>query len=169
MAGNDTAARFLVLFNARHPLRNHALVKPAPQCRLVFDCVTEVHPMKYAVLGAEGQLGRDLCPRLSGEVVRLTRANADLTKADTLAAMLRNIGPMWWSTARPTISSIALRRNGRPRSPSTPGVSATWRNSVTNNRAGSSISARTMFSASTTPVRPRGVKPMLQGRSMSMA
>ena len=28
--------------------------------------------MKYAVLGAAGQLGRDLCPRLTGDVVPLT-------------------------------------------------------------------------------------------------
>ena len=31
--------------------------------------------MKIAVLGSQGQLGRDLCPRLSGEVVPLTRAH----------------------------------------------------------------------------------------------
>ena len=35
--------------------------------------------MRYAVIGAAGQLGRDLCPRLSGEVIPLGRDRADLT------------------------------------------------------------------------------------------
>ena len=35
--------------------------------------------MRFAVLGAAGQLGRDLCPRLPGEVVPLSRAEIDLT------------------------------------------------------------------------------------------
>lgn len=48
--------------------------------------------MKYVVLGANGQLGRDLCPRLPGEVVALTRAELDLTASfesmfTTLAAL----------------------------------------------------------------------------------
>ncbi len=42
--------------------------------------------MRIAVLGAGGQLGRDLCPRLPGEVVALTRADLDLAKPDTVAA-----------------------------------------------------------------------------------
>jgi dTDP-4-dehydrorhamnose reductase len=43
--------------------------------------------MKIAVLGAAGQLGRDLCPRLAvlGEVVSLSRADIDLAKPDTIA------------------------------------------------------------------------------------
>ncbi len=49
--------------------------------------------MKYAVIGSEGQLGRDLCPRLAGEVVRLTRADADLTKPDLLTATLTALKP----------------------------------------------------------------------------
>jgi dTDP-4-dehydrorhamnose reductase len=49
--------------------------------------------VKYAILGSEGQLGRDLCPRLPGEVVRLTRADADLTKPDTLAAAVCRLEP----------------------------------------------------------------------------
>src|SRR5262249_59208408 len=36
--------------------------------------------VKYAVLGAGGQLGRDLCPRLAGEGLPLTRADADPTR-----------------------------------------------------------------------------------------
>lgn len=34
--------------------------------------------MKYLVFGAAGQLGRDLCPRLKGEVIAVGRAEADL-------------------------------------------------------------------------------------------
>jgi dTDP-4-dehydrorhamnose reductase len=49
--------------------------------------------MKYAVLGAAGQLGRDLCPRLAGEVVPLTRAQADLTRPETLRAVLGELRP----------------------------------------------------------------------------
>ena len=51
--------------------------------------------MKYAVLGAAGQLGRDLCPRLQGDVLPLTRAEADLTRPDTLQTAL--------SAARPDV------------------------------------------------------------------
>jgi dTDP-4-dehydrorhamnose reductase len=49
--------------------------------------------MRYAVLGAGGQLGRDLCPRLDGEVVALTRERADLTRPDTLRAALEGVRP----------------------------------------------------------------------------
>jgi dTDP-4-dehydrorhamnose reductase len=49
--------------------------------------------VKYAVLGAAGQLGRDLCPRLAGEVVALTRERADLTRPETLRAALGEIRP----------------------------------------------------------------------------
>lgn len=44
--------------------------------------------MRTAVLGAAGQLGRDLCPRLAGEVVPLSRADIDLEKPDTITAYL---------------------------------------------------------------------------------
>jgi dTDP-4-dehydrorhamnose reductase len=46
--------------------------------------------MKIAVLGAAGQLGRDLCPRLAtlGDVVPLSRADIDLAKPDTIAPAL---------------------------------------------------------------------------------
>lgn len=44
--------------------------------------------MKVAVLGAKGQLGRDLCPRLAGEVVPLTREQIDLEKPDGIGAFL---------------------------------------------------------------------------------
>jgi dTDP-4-dehydrorhamnose reductase len=49
--------------------------------------------VKYAVLGAVGQLGRDLCPRLAGEVATLTRDRADLTRPDTLRSSLKEIRP----------------------------------------------------------------------------
>ncbi len=49
--------------------------------------------MKYAVLGAAGQLGRDLCPRLDGDVVPLTRTAADLTNPDLLRAALTQLRP----------------------------------------------------------------------------
>jgi dTDP-4-dehydrorhamnose reductase len=49
--------------------------------------------MNYAVIGAAGQLGRDLCPRLSGEVVTLSRVEADLTKPDLLRATLSALRP----------------------------------------------------------------------------
>jgi dTDP-4-dehydrorhamnose reductase len=50
-------------------------------------------PKKYVVLGSAGQLGRDLCPRLAGEVVALTRADVDLTRPDGLRATLENHRP----------------------------------------------------------------------------
>jgi dTDP-4-dehydrorhamnose reductase len=49
--------------------------------------------VKYAVIGSAGQLGRDLCPRLSGEVVALTRERADLTRLDLLLATLTELRP----------------------------------------------------------------------------
>ena len=49
--------------------------------------------MKIAVLGSQGQLGRDLCPRLQGEVIPLTRADIDLSQLDTIAATLERICP----------------------------------------------------------------------------
>jgi dTDP-4-dehydrorhamnose reductase len=48
---------------------------------------------RYAVIGAAGQLGRDLCPRLAGEVVPLARDRADLTQPDLLAQTLGEIRP----------------------------------------------------------------------------
>jgi dTDP-4-dehydrorhamnose reductase len=48
---------------------------------------------RYAVLGAHGQLGRDLCPRLSGEVHALTRERADLTKPAELRTFLTELRP----------------------------------------------------------------------------
>jgi dTDP-4-dehydrorhamnose reductase len=45
------------------------------------------------LLGAAGQLGRDLCPRLSGEVVGLTRDRADLTRPEVLRTVLADLNP----------------------------------------------------------------------------
>ena len=49
--------------------------------------------MKYAVIGAAGQLGRDLCPLLQGEVVKLGRPEADLLKPDALDQLLTSLNP----------------------------------------------------------------------------
>jgi dTDP-4-dehydrorhamnose reductase len=49
--------------------------------------------MKYAVLGAAGQLGRDLCPRLPGEVVPLTREQVDLRDAEGLRSLFQSLRP----------------------------------------------------------------------------
>ncbi len=49
--------------------------------------------MKYAVLGAAGQLGHDLCPRLAGDVVPLARPQADLTRPESLRAALADVRP----------------------------------------------------------------------------
>src|SRR5690349_1462207 len=49
--------------------------------------------MRFAVLGAAGQLGRDLCPRLPGEVTPLDRTRADLTNPDLLRATLTDLRP----------------------------------------------------------------------------
>src|SRR3954463_3771067 len=49
--------------------------------------------MRFAVLGAAGQLGRDLCPRLPGDVVPLDRTRADLTDAEQIRATLADVRP----------------------------------------------------------------------------
>jgi len=49
--------------------------------------------MKIAVLGSAGQLGRDLCGRLSGQVTALTRSQADITQTETLGRTLEQIRP----------------------------------------------------------------------------
>ena len=49
--------------------------------------------MRYVVLGSAGQLGRDLCPRLPGEVIPLTRAQVDLTQPVTLREVLGGLRP----------------------------------------------------------------------------
>lgn len=49
--------------------------------------------MTIAVLGSQGQLGRDLCPRLPGEVVPLTRADIDLARPETIAPALEHLRP----------------------------------------------------------------------------
>jgi dTDP-4-dehydrorhamnose reductase len=49
--------------------------------------------MRIAVLGANGQLGRDLCPRLSGDVVPLGRPRVDLANAASLKPALDEVRP----------------------------------------------------------------------------
>lgn len=50
-------------------------------------------PMRYAVIGAKGQLGRDLCPRLPGEVIPLGRPDVDLADPAGLEAILNDRRP----------------------------------------------------------------------------
>jgi dTDP-4-dehydrorhamnose reductase len=49
--------------------------------------------MRYVVLGANGQLGRDLGPRLGGDVLALDRSRADLTQPGPLRAALDEARP----------------------------------------------------------------------------
>ncbi|MFM8270949.1 MAG: dTDP-4-dehydrorhamnose reductase [Gemmata sp.] len=51
--------------------------------------------MKIAVLGAAGQLGRDLCPRLAalGDVIPLSRADIDLARPETIAPAVARVRP----------------------------------------------------------------------------
>jgi len=49
--------------------------------------------MRHVVLGANGQLGRDLCSRLPGEIVALSREQADLTQPDQLRQTLEELRP----------------------------------------------------------------------------
>ena len=49
--------------------------------------------MKYAVLGANGQLGRDLCARLSGEGIALSRGQADVTSPEAVRKVLSDLRP----------------------------------------------------------------------------
>jgi dTDP-4-dehydrorhamnose reductase len=49
--------------------------------------------MRYAVIGAAGQLGRDICPRLPGDVIPLGRPSADLKQPDQLAKTLADAKP----------------------------------------------------------------------------
>ena len=49
--------------------------------------------MRIAVLGSQGQLGRDLIPRLPGEVLPLTRADIDLSQPQSIAEKLTGLKP----------------------------------------------------------------------------
>jgi dTDP-4-dehydrorhamnose reductase len=49
--------------------------------------------MHFVVLGAAGQLGRDLCPRLPGNVTALDRSGLDLSRPNTVAPRLRELRP----------------------------------------------------------------------------
>jgi dTDP-4-dehydrorhamnose reductase len=49
--------------------------------------------VRYVVLGAAGQLGRDLVPRLTGEVIPLAHDRADLTRPETVRAALAELRP----------------------------------------------------------------------------
>jgi len=47
--------------------------------------------MRIAVLGAAGQLGRDLCSRLPGEVIPLSRAEIDLTHPENIPSVVAEL------------------------------------------------------------------------------
>ncbi len=49
--------------------------------------------MRVAVLGSAGQLGRDLLPRLKGEVIPLTRADIDLATPANALGFLESVRP----------------------------------------------------------------------------
>lgn len=49
--------------------------------------------MRLAVIGAAGQLGRDLVPRLAGDVIPLDRSRAELTQPNLLRTALTDIRP----------------------------------------------------------------------------
>src|SRR4051794_22262880 len=49
--------------------------------------------MIFSVLGSAGQLGRDLCPRLPGEVVALLREQIDLSRPETIRSVLGELRP----------------------------------------------------------------------------
>ena len=49
--------------------------------------------MKVVVLGAGGQLGRDLVPRLPGEVVPITREQIDLARPDGIRPAVEALRP----------------------------------------------------------------------------
>jgi dTDP-4-dehydrorhamnose reductase len=49
--------------------------------------------MKYAIIGAAGQLGRDISPLLKGDVIPLGRDDADLTDPDLVRTTLTALRP----------------------------------------------------------------------------
>jgi dTDP-4-dehydrorhamnose reductase len=49
--------------------------------------------MRYVVLGSRGQLGRDLCPRLTGDVTALTREHIELARPETIRNTLHDLRP----------------------------------------------------------------------------
>jgi dTDP-4-dehydrorhamnose reductase len=89
MAVHDSASGGL---DARRPATRPRSTRPlAAPSRTVISQWFAV--MKYAVLGANGQLGRDLCTRLAGEVAPLTRNQIDLTRPETVRQVLADLRP----------------------------------------------------------------------------
>ena len=70
--------------------------------------------MRIGVLGAAGQLGSDLCPRLPGEVVPLSRAEIDLTRHELIPELLHALRLDVLVNCAPTTSSIEPRGNLKP-------------------------------------------------------
>jgi dTDP-4-dehydrorhamnose reductase len=50
-------------------------------------------PKTYVVVGAHGQLGRDLCKRLAGNVIEASRPDADLCQPEGLRSLLQEHQP----------------------------------------------------------------------------
>jgi len=48
--------------------------------------------MRVAILGATGQLGRDLCSRLAGDVIPLSRAEMDLANTQSIGGTVAHLG-----------------------------------------------------------------------------
>lgn len=69
------------------------IARAAPAARVFVSWPRRELHLRIALLGAAGQLGRDLCPRLPGEVVPLSRAELDLSRPDGIPALLASVRP----------------------------------------------------------------------------
>ena len=120
--------------------------------------------MRIAVLGSQGQLGRDLLTRLPGEVVPLTRAEIDLAQPDTVARgvaaakadVLVNCAAYNFVDKAETEPDAAFAVNARGVRDLATAVPRPARNSST--------SAPTTSSASTPPAPSRSPKPPCPAR-----
>jgi len=69
---------------------------PRRDCKRIIvrtDKVMAASPIRFAILGSNGQLGGDFCRQLNGPVAALTRAQADLTNGDQLRQTLQDVRP----------------------------------------------------------------------------
>ena len=102
--------------------------------------------MRCVVLGAKGQLGRDLCPLLGPDVIPLSRADLDLSNPAGAKAILESHRPDIVINCSTLITlSTWPKRNLNLRSTSMPWRFITWRELAASLAAGSFISARIMF------------------------
>src|ERR1700730_8864380 len=73
-----------------------SILLPPRECKRIIvrtDKLMPASPIRFVVLGSAGQLGSDFCRRLPGQVAALTRAQADLTRADQLRQTLQELRP----------------------------------------------------------------------------